>query len=158
MLFPTKPWHPFDIILWPTLRLLLEPVSVKQSHFWHWRRYHQEIDEGNLILVPGLANLPPASNCWQSFLATNFLWPKVAIFHLRGQFDPRSGYQIGYLDKKTNKRELCSIVIKKSRCACLVGQHNAYFFIIDQSTGRLIQPKEIDFSYRKSLPREIPLI
>jgi len=156
MIIETRPKHILDWLLWPILRLIWEPVSRKQAHWWHWRKYYFVHIE--MIEVAGDPMVKPRNNIWNNFWQSNFAWHEVVVFKVVNQdgSDYIGTYQIGFYSKTEKRRQLCSILLT-GQCACLLGHFSTNFFVIADQNRRA-SLKIIKITKKECLESNILLI
>lgn len=146
-----------DILILPFLIALWEPFSRKNTHWWHWKHFTQE--------VPSHYLTPPqkdptakdrSKNRWSALWQTNFGWREVVVL------SPKiaSEFKIGFWcpeDKRPGKdRMLCSVVVKNGVAACLVGPKPIQFFAI--TNDGFTRLTVIERMRKKDLPKHIMLL
>jgi len=132
----TNPHHLLDWLLWPILKIMWEPFSVKGSHWWHWRAYAFPADAAPLALeIKGDREAHDDAGAWQNFYQRNFGWQEVAIlkaFDINGNMI--KNFRIGFISNI--KCEICS-VIADSNVGVLIGPKNIRFFAVDENNNIL---------------------
>lgn len=126
----TSPVHWLDVALWPLLKILWEPLSLKRSHWWHWRSISSSRINGYpFIKSKGGSKEKPRTGLWSNFWQTNIAWKKAIVLSpmIPGE------YQIGYTSAK--KTEICSIILD-GPTALLKGSEDSKFFAISYPEGR----------------------
>lgn len=154
----SNPRHWLDIVLWPILRVLWEPFSRKQSHWWHWRRVDNRvmIRAHSSIVVPRHSTSREGRSFWGNFFQRNFGWKHVAILT---PSNPKYRYRIGFYRRgHFHERQLCSIILR-GPCAVLIGDEDINFFAVDAYGGDQL---ELDLFWatcpKKRLPKNVTLI
>ena len=173
MLFRTNPSNWKDAVLWPILRVLFEPFSRKQSHWWHWRKIDPGAWPRNSIRP--ILNIPPGeldltarerTGPWSRFWQTNFGWRKVVIVR-PGDWDwttwneqkHSQPYQVGFFLPGHGHGYICSVVIKGTPCALLLGPRPVDFFAIYPDIPyRQVHLRIAGFSTKDQLAIDIPLL
>jgi len=146
----TKPKHWLDFALEPLLKIFWEPFSKKQSHFWRWKRYSGYIE--NTLTIRGIASEKPRNSFWSNFWQSNFGWKNVVII----KPETKKFYQIGFFDKVTNDKKLCSCLVKGD-VGLLAGSNDVEFFAIDED-GNFCEIALLKYSNKHLLPKNIPLL
>jgi hypothetical protein len=125
----TEPKHIFDFLLWPILKLIWEPFSLKRAHWWHWLTYAKEIpDHSYTVTVPGDKTAKRADRGWPNFYERNFGWQTTALLFVhddKGQL--AEDYHLGF--RCGNKTETCSILLSHG-IAALIGPDDTIFFAV----------------------------
>jgi hypothetical protein len=153
-MLPTSPKHILDFILWPILKLLWEPFSIKQSHFWHWMNYSNAVQYKTLI--PTDPQAIPRNSLWKLFIYTNISWEKCVILKPKN-FNTNTRYQVGFINGRENKKQLCSIILN-TEVAVLCGPYPTHFFAIDYNAKQVIELEILKETKKNILEQNIPLI
>ncbi|PIR41126.1 MAG: hypothetical protein COV31_03225 [Candidatus Yanofskybacteria bacterium CG10_big_fil_rev_8_21_14_0_10_46_23] len=166
----TNPNHWLDWVLWPILRLLLEPFTEKQSHGWHWRDFgleHRLPTRGAIKVLKDPKAKPRGGPwSWSNFFQTNFGWQKVVVLRRRFSASPvpfefDSHYRMGYelaQDGRVTHRQLCSCLIPtNSSVALLIGDGDVQFFGFRPDWG-LVDLYLVEITTKSKLDPDIPLI
>lgn len=152
MKLETRPKHFLDFLLWPLLRIFWEPLSRKNSHWWHWLDYY-----GNVFLPLEINPVPSKEirySFWQRFYLTNFGWRKVVVVKPKGY---TGGYRLGFISQTEKKKQVCAVILS-GQAAALIGGSKVQFFAIDYY-GREIPLELVEVTYNKAtLPKEIILV
>jgi hypothetical protein len=141
-----------DFLLTPILRITIEPLSKKISHFWNWRPYN-----GNLraVYVPGNRIAKDRSTLWRRFWQSNFAWKTVIILEPENY---TGEWHLGYSARGEGwaKKEWCTVILC-GKVAALVGPEDVSFFGIDNRKNP-IQIRVVEWTIKEQLPDSIPLV
>lgn len=147
----TYPKHLFDYCLWPIIKILWEPISLKRSHWWHWKKIsNKNLNLNKTINILGHKKSKNRNGYWNNFWQTNMGWKKSIVLDTVA----RTRYQIGYIDNE--KTEICSIILS-GPTAVLIGPKETQFFAISYPDGKQIELKSDKKMVDKHL-HDIPLI
>lgn len=150
----TYPSHWLDIILWPILKIIWEPFSKKESHFWHWSNYKPRLD---LVIatVYGDHRAGKRNGFISNLIQTNFSWQKIAILKPNTEKE----YQIGFMSDEgdVSKSQVCSIILH-GECAALVGPYDVKFFAISYPEAEQIYIPSPKITIKEFLSDKITLI
>jgi hypothetical protein len=155
----TYPRHRLDVVLWPLLRLLWEPFSKKQSHWWHWRPYEGTVPENFREYMEGDGTARPRKGILGNLIQTNFGWKKVAILGHSNHYGHPILYQLGFTSTENGvrKKELCTVVLN-DYCAALLGPSPTEFFAVSYPEGNPIPIDLVVVSRKDHLPRNVVLL
>ena len=127
MKLTTSPKHWLDYVLWPLLRLVWEPFSLKRSHFWHWRDYPVHYQLSNTVGFSGSPDARPIRGWFSNLWQTNFGWKLAATLEGPAGMDYHLGFETVENGKTVQK--ICSIVLR-GKCAALIGSADVRFFMV----------------------------
>lgn len=151
------PRHILDVVLWPILRVLWEPFSRKQSHFWHWKPFEGSIPEPFQEYVDPDKGARPVDGWWTEFWNTNFGWKKVVIFR---PANPAKKYHLGFMRREGNgvaRKEICTCVLDGA-CAAAVSPYNTKYFAVEYPHGPAIPLDLVRVTVRHMLEEDVPLL
>lgn len=147
MKLTTSPKHCLDFVLWPVLKIVWEPFSLKHSCFWHWSDYPLHYQLSNTVEFSGSPNAKPCKGPFSTLWQTSFGWKLTAVFEGPAGMD----YHLGFETVKNGKtvRKTCSIVLR-GKCAASVGDGDVRFFMVsvDGKTSVPIVPKGLESKFR----------
>jgi hypothetical protein len=121
------PRHWLDFVLWPFLRIVWEPFSKKQSHWWHWRPYAGDIPEKCFTDFVSNSDAKSGNHGLASLWQRNFGWKTVVMVRVDGGTE-NSEYLFGF--EINEHREICSMVLRNFGAGMLVGPDPVRFFAI----------------------------
>lgn len=109
----TYPKHIFDYLLWPIIKLVWEPFSLKRSHWWHWKKFLYT-QRGRLITSKVIGNKKAKNRdtFWSNLIQTNFGWNETAVIEPIAYTDK---YQLGFFETdKYGKKfpQTCTLVLR----------------------------------------------
>lgn len=144
----------WDVLFWPVLRLVWEPFSRKNSHFWQWEHYNPPSFVKPHFLQPESGAIA-RTDLWSNLYQTNFIWQKVAIITPDNKETP---FRVGYVNGSGQEGgRLCTIVLTQP-FAILCDPQGIGVFVLDESLGRQIPLKHVLYSEKWKLPRGMLLL
>lgn len=157
----TSPHHPFDDWLWPIIKIIWEPFSLKRSHWWHWRPY-QGPAQFRQRLAGNLA-AKARRGFWSTLIQTNFAWTQVAIIEPK---EYTGAYQVGFCGPEISspqaserwyQGQLCAMIIE-GPSALLVGSGDLYYFAKAYPNGQPIELKNLAITTKTKLTKNVILL
>lgn len=153
------PEHALDRLLAPPLRVLWEPFSRKNSHFWNYFDCEWPILEHEpLEVMPDENARERYVNRWSMFWATNFADPKVVVIE---PVDHSERYQIGYFSQVGHLQKTviqrCSVILS-GQFGLLLTNRTVYVWAESFEDKRQIRLQTNDLATRKTLHPHIPLL
>lgn len=156
MRLETKPVHFLDRALWPILRFLWQPLTKKQSYFWHWMRWECPIPEKMLLPIVADWTVRGRTGRWSNFWGPEFGWKETVTIVPR---DSTSRFRIGFRGKWIDGSEvtmLCSIVCTDFVRVLIPGD-DVEFFAVSYRQNLPIPIKALSPGERKDKSK-IPLL
>lgn len=127
----TSTQHWLNWVLWPILRIILEPFSKKQSHGWHWVELPKELipEEEYYIHFKGDPAAKKDTGRWSSFWLKNFGWQTVAFISPQERTKPyRIGFRTTFMGE-LDEIKICTIICLRS-VSTLIGQNHVDLFAL----------------------------
>ncbi len=151
----TSPKHWLDMVLWPVLKLVWEPLSRKNSHFWHWQAtsYRPEM----CLTIPGDRRAKERHrNILQQLLKTNFGWQHALILRPKNY---TGSYQVGFMSVEGGRqvKQLCSVIIDRS-CAVLRSPYVADYFAVSYPSGQPVLLEKMNEVPKHQLDKQMLLL
>lgn len=152
----TYPKHFLDLVFWPFLKIIWEPLSKKGSHWWQWRPLPITSElVSSSTLIPRYFGSRSRTSLWSNFWQTNFGWQGVALVCPEGY---KGKYQIGYIEPRGSrfKAEICSVVVM-GKIAVLRGPEDVLFFAFSYPAGERLELKLIRCTVKRKIDTDIIL-
>ncbi len=148
----------WDWTLGPVLKLLWNPISIKQSHFWNWEVYNDWI--GQTLVVQKCDKAKNRNSFWGNLWQTNFGWKSIEFirpvsfgFNLNADeyilsFETED-YHLGFYNKDKSQNEICWLKLN-GLTAVLAGDKDTEFFALNAKT---MKPMDLK-SYGRTTKKE----
>jgi hypothetical protein len=144
-----------DKFLWPIIKIVWEPFSLKKVHWWHWQKFDGEI--GPVIKVAGdKSSLERRANFFANLYYTNFSWSKCAVLspmHFRGEY--RRGFRA--IEGGEIRTELCNVLLSGPHAGLIVGPSDTEFFALSYPDNIPISLELIEITKKDKLLKNVPL-
>lgn len=150
----------WDWTLGILLKIFWEPISIKRSHFWHWRQEkfsYLDSDYNYLVVTPD-TQARNRHGFWSNLWQTNFGWQKVVVVEPSYIYD---SYEIVFSTASGDYRNFqsCSLRVK-GRVGLLIGPEETRFYAVSYNylIPQQIPLRTVMITTKKELPQGIKLI
>ena len=148
----------WNYTLWPVLKILLEPIGKKSSHFWHWQPYFGPTFTG--LSITGDHTAKDRKTWWRNFSQSNFGWKEIfyvepELFEGHSAFDGE--YHVGFHNQDKNQNEICWLKLK-GRVALLRGNQMTEYFAVSADGHKPLLLKLVGMGRKSNLEQGIVLI